>query len=135
MTGTKWKRRVAGWMAALMLGAVGIGSAFAAGVASELPPKEVMIWNIAQKVLQKGDEAVLALARLAKVRLFLEKTKQPEKALAELNTLEQEVQDQEVRVVVTVLKLMVMEKSQAPVEQQLEVLDGMIASARGRLGR
>lgn len=131
MQRSKW-RSVALGLALAMVGSLGVGSAFAAGVAREMPPREVLLWGIAQKVLQKGDEAVLALARLAKARLYLEKASQPGKALVELEKLETETRDPEVRLVVSLLKMVVMEKAETPLETQLEALDRMIAQAKDR---
>ena len=93
-----------------------------------------VLFELGQKLVAKGDDGVIAMARIARAMLFAQE-KDWQKALAELRTLDGEVRDPEVLFVANGLKIVVLKKAETPREGFLQELQKMVDEAKARRAR
>jgi len=98
------------------------------------PQVAQMIFQIVNRLMAKGDEAIVGVGRVIKAETYYKKLGQPDKALAELATLESELHDKELLFAVNALRMAIMKETSKDPEQLLKNLDGVIAAAKERMG-
>lgn len=105
-----------------------------AALAKKSPKEAEIVFTIFKKLMSKGDQAVIGIARVLKAETYLKKLDNPQKALQELKKLDQEVSDCELHFASKVLQMIIMKKSEKDPEKYLENLDAIIAETKERMG-
>lgn len=119
----------------LMLTA-GLFSSFLPPVSAKgLPIKDPkVLFELGQKLVSKGDDGIIAVARIARAMTFAEGAEW-EKAIGELHALDGEVKDPEVLFVTNTLKIIVLKRAKTPKEAYLKELEKIIDGAKARRPR
>ena len=119
-------------ISAVILVAVLMG-ALAAPCSAEKVKDPKVLFAVGQKLVSKGENGVIAMARIAKAVTFVE-AKEWGKAIEELKFVDGEVKDPEILFVTNALKIVVLKKSKQGREATLAELDKIIAAAKERRG-
>lgn len=97
--------------------------------------KAEILYKVITRLMSKGDEAVIGLGRILKAETYFKKLNQPEKAVEEINKLEQELKDPELLFAANTIKMLILKKTEKDPSKFISSIDGIIEAAKTRLGQ
>lgn len=97
--------------------------------------KAEILYKVVTKLMSKGDEAVIGLGRILKAETYFKKMNQPDKAIEEINKLEEELTDPELLFAANTIKMLILKKTEEDPSKFISSIDGIIGAAKTRLGQ
>lgn len=118
---------------ALTLAACILAAAVPATALAKEDGKAEYLFEIARRLMAKGDEATVALARVLKAETYAKKLNDTKSAIAEIDKLETEVTDKELLMVANAIKMVLLKQTEQDPQKVLSGMDAVIAAAKKRM--